>query len=164
MNRLQNKVVLITGASSGIGRAAALRFAQEGARVVCADLRRELLPNGFESVQTPTDELIRENGGQAIFVPCDISDEKAVEAAFAAAVDAFGRLDVLVCNAGIYYVGQMIHETPREILERTIDVNIKGTWFCCQNAVRQFLKQHSKGTIVINASSSAVNPYPVQAV
>jgi NAD(P)-dependent dehydrogenase (short-subunit alcohol dehydrogenase family) len=95
--RLQDRIALITGASSGIGRATAILYASEGAKLVCADLNegtwREAAPS--DESNGPTHERIQQAGGEAIFVMCDVSDPKSVEAAVAAAVEKFGRLDIV---------------------------------------------------------------------
>jgi NAD(P)-dependent dehydrogenase (short-subunit alcohol dehydrogenase family) len=97
-DRLLNRIALITGSSSGIGRATALAYSREGAKVVCADLTegtwRENAPN--DESNGPTHQRIQESGGQAIFVKCDTTDPKQVEAAVEAAVKEWGRLDIMV--------------------------------------------------------------------
>lgn len=97
--RLANKVTIVTGSSSGIGRAIALRYANEGAKVVCADLAPQ--PNANEENLTYTHDLIKQNGGEAIFHATDVSSAAQVEAVVRAAVDTFGRLDVYAIHPGI---------------------------------------------------------------
>lgn len=94
--RLLNKVAIVTGSSSGLGRAIAIVYAREGARVVCADLRPESRPHIREETAINTDELIRKNGGSAIFVPTDVGDAKEMDNLVHSAVSEFGRLDVYV--------------------------------------------------------------------
>lgn len=88
--RLQNKIAIVTGSSSGIGRAIALRYASEGAKIVCADLA----PHSNDETLTATHELIKQNGGEAIFQATNVSDATQVEAVVRSAVETYGRLDV----------------------------------------------------------------------
>lgn len=94
--RLLNKVSIVTGSSSGLGRAIAIAYAREGARVACADLRPESRPHIREETTINTDELIRRNGGSAIFVPTDVGNSKNMQHLVESAVSEFGRLDVYV--------------------------------------------------------------------
>ena len=96
--RLHEKVAIVTGSSSGMGRAIATAFSNEGARIVCVDLRPEARPEIPEEATIPTHELLRKQGGQAIFVRTDVSSESDFEAAVEAAVKEFGRLD-MYCTA-----------------------------------------------------------------
>ena len=163
MDRLLGKVAVITGASSGFGRETAKLFAKEGAKVVCSDIRPDMDPNNFDEDKTPTHEAIIRDGGEAVFVPCDISDQEQVKNLFAKAVEAFGQIDILFANAGIFRAGVVTHRQPIEWMDDCYRINIRGTYMCCQEAVAQFLKQKSKGSIVITCSTSNLNPYPIQA-
>lgn len=118
MGRLEGKVALITGASSGFGRAMALRFGAEGARVVCADLVREMDPKDYSNKAGNTDEEICKAGGEAVYTTCDITNEEQVYASVQKAVDAYGRLDIIVCNAGVLLAGKMMADTPVEWLDK----------------------------------------------
>lgn len=170
MGRLQDKVVLITGASSGFGRESAKRFASEGAKVVVADLRENPLAGGFEDdAQLTTVEAIRAAGGEAVFVTCDVTDADQVEAAVAAAVESFGRLDIMFNNAGIYRGGKLMDEFTADDLYACFDVNVKGSFFGTQSAVRQFRKQERdgkglRGTIVNLVSTAGLQGHPMQSV
>ncbi len=133
--RLADKVAIVTGAASGIGRAIARRFAEEGAKVMLADLRHDPREGG-----RPTRDLILEAGGEAAFVEADVSDWAAVDALVAATVERFGRLDVMVNNAAIS-TGQRLTETSEEDWDRVMAVNLKGVFFGCKRAVLQMLSQ-----------------------
>ncbi len=133
--RLADKVAIVTGAASGIGRAIARRFAEEGAKVMLADLRHDPREGG-----RPTRDLILEAGGEAAFVEADVSDWAAVDALVAATVERFGRLDVMVNNAAIS-TGQRLTETSEEDWDRVMAVNLKGVFFGCKRAVLQMLTQ-----------------------
>lgn len=137
--RLADKVAIVTGAASGIGRAIARRFAEEGAKVMLADLRYDPHEGG-----RPTRDLIREAGGEAAFVEADVSDWAAVDALVAATVERYGRLDVMVNNAAIS-TGQRLTETSEEDWDKVMAVNLKGVFFGCKRAVLQMLTQAPRG-------------------
>ncbi|MHB8503660.1 MAG: SDR family oxidoreductase [Candidatus Acidiferrales bacterium] len=143
---LQNKVALVTGGTSGIGRDASVLFAKAGAKVVVAG-RREA--EGNETV-----ELIRAAGSQGLFVKTDVSRAAEVQALVQKTVEKFGRLDVAFNNAGIEGSWEPIIEQSEEDWDRTIDINLKGTWLCLKYEIRQMLKQGGGGAIV-NMSSVA---------
>lgn len=144
---LQGKVGLITGAGSGIGREAALRFAREGARVVVSDINASA---GAETV-----ELVKAAGGEAVFVRCDVARGPEVEALVAGAVAAFGRLDCAFNNAGVEGDTRATTITcTEENFDLNINVNLKGVWWCMKYEIEQFLRQASPGAIV-NTSSLA---------
>ncbi|MFO1147464.1 MAG: glucose 1-dehydrogenase [Alsobacter sp.] len=150
MALLDGKVAIVTGASSGIGRAIARRFAAEGAQLVVADVRRDPKEGG-----EPTDELIVRDGGSAIVVETDIADGTAVQRMVASCVDQFGRLDVLVNNAATYTSTTLLQTTPED-WARVIGVNLTGVFLCCQAAVRQMLLQDPADGVrgrIINISS-----------
>jgi glucose 1-dehydrogenase len=154
--RLDGKVAVVTGASSGNGRGIALRLAAEGAAVVCADLQPESARADVDG-GAPTDEAIRAAGGEALAVRCDVADGADVEALFAAALDAFGRVDVVVPNAGIS--PQPATELPEEdfdVYSRTVRVNQDGTWWTCREACRIMREGGEGGRIVLLASVAAV--------
>lgn len=127
--RLSGRVSMVTGASSGIGRAIALAFAAEGSAVVLADVRREPVEGGV-----PTDEEIAARGGEAVFMPTDLAVEGDVEGLAAAAVARFGSLDVLVNNAATY-VGKPLLETSSEEWDLVLAVNVKSVFVLCRAAV-----------------------------
>lgn len=147
MNRLTGRGAIVTGGASGIGRACAIRLAREGARVVIGDVRDE---GAAETV-----DLVRAEGGEAIAVHCDIGDEDQVAAMTAKAVEAYGRLDVLVANAGIS-TRSPLHELSLTDWNRVLRVNLTGTFLCARAAVRQMLAQGHGGSIVTIGSVQSV--------
>jgi len=149
MGRLDNKVAIITGASSGIGRAIAIGFAREGVRVVCSDIRKDARPEGYETDrQKDTDEVIRAGGGDALFVRADVTRGQDMADLVKNAVDRYGRLDIMVNNAGVFTRLAPIHEKTEEEYDFTMNVNAKGVWNGCQQAIRQFLRQGDGGKII----------------
>jgi NAD(P)-dependent dehydrogenase (short-subunit alcohol dehydrogenase family) len=147
--RLPDKVCLITGGGSGIGRASAVLFAREGALVAVADVDTA---GGEETVR-----LARADGGRATFVPADVTRPEDMERAVAEAV-AFGgrqRLDVMFNNAGIGFVGA-VDETGPDDWERVMAVNVRGVFLGCRAAVRQMKAQGGGGSIINMSSAIAV--------
>ena len=144
-------VAVVTGASSGIGRAIARRLASDDARIVIADLRRE--PRDRESDgDTPTDQLIIEAGGEAAFVRADVTLRSDMEAVAAAAATDFGGLDIWVNNAGIWHGHRTILEETQQEFDSTMDINIKGVWLGCRAALRHMVPAGTGGSIVNIAS------------
>ena len=151
---LEGKICLITGSGGGLGREAALLFAKEGARLVVNDVS--------ESGGNETVAAIGGAGGEAIFVPGDVSDDAQVKALFDAAVGHYGRLDVSYQNAGIMHpddAGPV--DTPLEVWSRVIEINLKGVFLCCRHAIPKLLD--SGGGSIINVASfvavmGAANP------
>jgi NAD(P)-dependent dehydrogenase (short-subunit alcohol dehydrogenase family) len=141
---LEGKVGLVTGGTSGIGRATALLFAKAGAKVVVAG-RRE--PEGNETV-----ELVRAAGGDGLFVRADVSKASEVEALVQKTVEKFGRLDIAFNNAGIEGVWVPIIRQSEEDWDRTININLKGVWLCLKYEIRQMLK-HGGGGAIVNMAS-----------
>ncbi len=135
--RLQNKTAIVTGSSSGIGQAIAQRFLAEGAKVVFSDL--------------VLDESIKQYGEQATFVPCDVADSAQVKNLVQAAVEKFGRLDIMVNNAGIGSFGD-ITELTDEAWQKVIAVNLSGVFYGLRAAAQQMKEQKIAGSI-INLSS-----------
>ncbi len=141
---LHGKVGIVTGGTSGIGREAAVLFAKAGAKVVVAG-RRET--EGKETI-----DLLRATGGEGLFVKADVSLAADVRALVQKTVEAFGRLDIAFNNAGIEGNWIPIAEQSEEDWNRTIDINLKGTWLCLKYEIQQMLKQGGGGAIVNMAS------------
>lgn len=141
--RLENRVVLVTGAGSGIGKASALAFAEEGAKVVVEDL---VVEAGEETADT-----IIEAGGAATFIRADVSKAVEVEEMVNKTVAIYGRLDCAYNNAGVAVSPQLTPDTAEEDWDRVMNVNLKGVWLCMKFEIPAMLKQ-GKGAIV-NASS-----------
>jgi NAD(P)-dependent dehydrogenase (short-subunit alcohol dehydrogenase family) len=156
MGLVNNKIALITGAAAGIGRATALKFASEGAKVVASDVN----VNGGEE----TVDLIKKAGGEAIFVKSDISQSADVKAMVAKTVETYGRLDCACNIAGILGKSAPLIEQTEEDFDRVIAVNQRGTFLCLQAEIEQMLK-NGGGTIANVASiaglvgSAGISPY-----
>lgn len=148
MKRFEGKVALVTGGGSGIGRAACLAFAREGARVVINDIRAE---GGEETLR-----LVREAGGEGIFVQADVSKAAEVEAMVQKAVDTCGRLDCACNNAGIGEPLRRMHKTSEDNWDRVMDTNLKGVYLCMRAEIPRMLKQ-GKGAIVNTASLAGLH-------
>lgn len=143
--RLDGRAAVVTGAASGIGRACALDLARAGARVVVSDLERAA-EGGDETVR-----LVREAGGEARFVACDVSDGADVLRLVEATVAAFGRLDALVSNAGVGGALAPAADYTEEEWDRVIGVNLRGVWLCMKHAIPVMLEQG--GGAIVNVAS-----------
>ena len=142
--RFQDKVALVTGGNSGIGRAACIAFGAEGAKVIIAARRENL---GLEVV-----ELIKKEGGEAVFVKTDVTKPEEIDNLFKAALDKYGRLDCAVNNAGVSSAAmrRMINTTIED-WDWTMNTNLRGVWLCMKHEIRQMLTQGA-GSIVNTAS------------
>ena len=146
MDRLRGKVAVVTGSSSGNGRAISLALAREGAALICSDIRKSALEGGYEAdLKVDTDDLIREEGGQAEYLQADTRRAEEVQALVDRAVAAHGRLDVMVNNAGVFTDLHTIVDETEEQYDFTMDVNVKGVWLGCKAAITQMLKQDVEG-------------------
>ena len=143
MKKLENKIVFITGGNSGIGKAAALEAAREGATIVVADLAT------IDHSKTIAE--IKAIGGKCMFVPIDVTDVESVKTAITKTVAEYGRLDVAFNNAGIGGVYSGIHDMPEATWDRLIAVNLTGQFYCVKYELQQFLKQG--GGVIVNMSS-----------
>lgn len=140
--RLLNKVAIVTGAARGIGQATAVKFAQEGAKVVVCDLDQAQV----EAVAAD----ISKSGGQAIGIKLDVTNRENVAAMVRSVMDKYGRIDVLVNNAGIVMDAQLKKMTDEQF-DKVIDVNLKGTYNCARAVVDIMIAQ--QGGVILNASS-----------
>jgi len=144
--RVEGKVALVTGGASGIGRATALTFAREGAKLVVADMNAD---GGHQTVH-----MITENGGEATFVQVDVTSASAVEAMISKTVETYGRLDCAHNNAGI--AGGLRARTadyPEDRWHQVIAVNLTGVWLCMKYEIPQML--HQGGGTIVNTASAA---------
>lgn len=164
-NRLKNKVAIITGSSSGIGRGIAIAYAAQGAKVIVSDIHEQPNQGGFEDdLQLPTAVAIEKAGGQAYFVACDVTKQDQVVNLVEQSVRQYGELDILVNNDGIFRAGKLAHEFSVEDLDACWDVNVKGSWFGAQEAIKVFLKQGRGGNIVNIVSTAGLQGHPKQSV
>ena len=145
--RLEGYVTIVTGAASGIGKATAIRFAQEGAKVTCVDIDGD----GVTAVAKAI-------GGDAFAVQADIADPEQVKAYTDGTVERWGKLDVAFNNAGVNLPG-VFHEVPDEVIDRTLDVNVKGTMYGCRYAIPYMLEQ-GKGSLINTTSVNGIVAEP----
>ncbi|MHA1784259.1 MAG: SDR family NAD(P)-dependent oxidoreductase [Candidatus Helarchaeota archaeon] len=141
---VKKKIVVLTGAASGIGRSTAILFAQEGATLVLSDIQDE---EGQKTL-----DLVKKEGGEGIFLHCDVSKTDDVKKMIDTTIEKYGRIDVLINNAGVVRVGT-VDTFPDEDYELLINVNLKGTYFCCKHAIPHLKKQ--KEGVIINLASVA---------
>jgi len=149
--RLKDKVAVITGATSGIGRATALLFAKEGAKVVVVGRRR--ITEGKQVVAS-----IEKNGGQALFVQTDVSQEEEVKAMVSKTQEVFARIDILFSNAGIL-IPKNVTDMTSEEWDHLIRVNVRSAFLCCKYVV-PIMKEGDGGSIVIDSSVNALMAEP----
>lgn len=151
-HQLVGSVALVTGGAAGIGKAAALAFAREGAKVVIADLK---VDEG-----SAVAHAIEESGGKAIFVNADVSRADDVQELIKETVAAFGRLDCAFNNAGIEGRLATTSECTEENFDRVIAVNLRGVWLCLRHEIQQMLRQGGGGTIVNMSSVAGLVGFP----
>jgi len=140
--KLKDRTAIVTGGASGIGRQTCIDFAEEGVNVVIADINEE----GANQVA----KEIADKGGKAIVMKCNVTSTEEVKATVNKCMDAYGRVDILVCNAGILR-DNMIHKMPEDDYDLVLDVNLKGYWRFCKEAV-PIMKKQRYGKIVMIAS------------
>ena len=150
MELLNEKVAFITGGASGIGKATALKFAQEGAFIGLADMQQD------EGEKAKAE--IEQAGGNAIFVECDVSDANAVHAAIEATVERFGKLDIVFANAGINGVWTPLEELQPDEWNKTIAINLTGTYLTVHYAIPH-LKKAGGGSILITSSVNGTRTF-----
>jgi NAD(P)-dependent dehydrogenase (short-subunit alcohol dehydrogenase family) len=144
-DRFTGKVALVTGAASGIGRATALAFAAEGARVAILDRTAVALRE--------TEAALKQAGGEVLAIACDVSIPEQVEAAVAQVVERFGRLDIAFNNAGVENKATPLHEIELQEWDRILNINVRGTFVCMKHEIAQMVRHG--GGVVVNTSSGA---------
>jgi NAD(P)-dependent dehydrogenase (short-subunit alcohol dehydrogenase family) len=142
--RLQDKVAVITGAGSGIGRATAILFSREGAKTIIVDID--------EKTGQATVDMIKEKGREALFVPTDITDSFKIKFMVTRVIETYGKLDVLVNNAGLLTTGNVI-DIDEGQWDKIMDVNLRAAFLCCKYCLPEMIKKG--GGVVINVSSEA---------
>ena len=152
--QLEGKVAIVTGASRGIGKAIALGFAVQGATVAAAARSVTQTKKNLPGTIHETVAAILDQGGKALAVPCDVSDEASVNAMVEQVVDGFGRVDVLVNNAGVAF-GQEVLDTPLKRWDVVLKVNLTGAFLCAKAVLPHMIRQG--GGSIINISSLAAN-------
>lgn len=152
--RFEGKTALVTGAASGIGRATALAFAREGASVVVADVATDL--------NEQTAQMIREEGGHALGVTCDVTSDHDVRAALDALVGEFGRLDVAFNNAGVEQPVKPLTDITEDEWDRVVGISLKGAYTCMKYQIPLMLR-HGGGAIVNTSSGAGVKGFKGQA-
>jgi len=171
MYQLEGKTAIITGSGrkSGIGEAIAYRLAEEGCKIVITDLGTPQGESFGKEHIGSTGEMeeivsnIKSKGGEAIAVPCDIRYEAEVEKLMAAAVAAFGSVDMLVNNAGVGYLMEPFEEFKESSWDAVLSVNLKGAFLCSKHAARQMIAQGKGGSIINVASQAAKSGFPYAA-
>jgi 3-oxoacyl-[acyl-carrier protein] reductase len=149
--KLRDKVALITGSGSGMGRESAILFSREGAKVCVVDV------DEIKGEQTV--DIIKKNGGEAISVKADVSVAIDSERMVKETVETFGRLDILFNNAGILMPMTLAEEVSEKLWDRVVDINMKGIFLGCKYAI-PIMKKQAGGVIINTASVSAVRPRP----
>lgn len=150
--RLKDKVAIVTGGGAGIGEAIALKYAQEQAKVVVAEINPE---RGNSTIQA-----IRKEDGEGIFVPTDVSSEVQVKGLVKTTMERYGRIDILVNNAAILisHGDTRAHELTNEVWDRTINTNLRGYWLCAKYTIPHMIAQ-GKGTIIFVASRTGIRGF-----
>jgi NAD(P)-dependent dehydrogenase (short-subunit alcohol dehydrogenase family) len=152
--QFKEQVVLVTGAAAGIGKAAAVAYAAQGAKVILADIDK----NGEQVAQ----ELCAQ-GYKAVFHACDVSSSESVAALFATIQDSFGRLDIAFNNAGIDIETSKLADGSEDVFDKIMDINVKGVWLCMQHEIQSMLKTGG-GAIVNTASVAGLGAAPKMSI
>lgn len=150
---LKDKVAVITGGSSGIGRSIALLFGQEGARLVIGDIREEPREGG-----KPIHQEIIDQGGEAVFQKADVTKLDDLKVLMNKAVETYKSLDILVNSAGVFMM-KPITEVSEEEYDRLMTINVKGTYFAAKFAAELMLKNNTKGSIINLSSIAGINGF-----
>ncbi|MBD2496011.1 glucose 1-dehydrogenase [Nostoc sp. FACHB-280] len=150
MKSLANKVALVTGGTSGIGRTTAIAFAEAGAKVAVVGRRAE---EGNETLS-----LIHQAGSEGLFIKADVAQEADIQATIAAVVDKFGKLDIAFNNAGMLGQNAVLAEQTEQNYDKVFGVNVKGVFLCMKHEISQMLAQGNGGAIVNTASINGFRP------
>lgn len=147
MNRLRDKVVIITGGSGGIGSAVTKLFLEEGAKVMLVDLKKETLEEITNSIKSPN----------LAYSVADVSQSKDTEHYVKNTLETFGKIDILFSNAGIEGTSKPLTEYPEETFDKVIGINLKGVWLSCQHVIP---KMNDGGSIIISSSVAGLKGFP----
>ena len=153
MKRFVNQVAVVTGAANGIGKASALRFAEEGAKVACLDLNQDMNEVVAEECRVHT--------GDSMALVCNVTDAENIQEVISQIVDKWGRIDIMVASAGIY-TGSPLAEVPLEQWQRTIDINLTGV-FLSNQAVAPLMMEQGSGSIINVSSMAGKTSFPASA-
>ncbi|MGL4951375.1 MAG: SDR family NAD(P)-dependent oxidoreductase [Mycoplasma sp.] len=151
-NRFKDKVMLITGSATGIGRATAIRASKEGAKLILNDIKEEL---GIALAKE-----INEAGGQAIYINADLSIEANVKSLIDTGIEKFKRIDIAINNAGVMGQPSPVHLLDKEQMDFTMDNNFYSVFYCCKYELQHFVKNNIAGVIVNNASIAGITGLP----
>ena len=153
--KLKDKVAIVTGASRGLGRAIAVAYAREGAKVVVSARRQS--PTGLAGTVEETARAIRDAGGEVLSLSCDVTDEGQVEGMVRRTVEAFGRIDVLFNNAGVMSMGETIEDIEPDRWDQIMRINTRGPYLCCRAALSTMIADR-RGSIINVGSRAGNNP------
>jgi len=148
-NKMDGMVAIVTGASRGLGRAIAKEFAAEGAKVVVSARRSS--PTGLTGTAVETAQQIRDAGGEALALTCDVSDERQVMAMVGQTIDMYGKIDVLVNNAGVMVLGETLLDIAPNIWDLSVAANLKGPYLCSRAVLPTMIEQKSGSIINIGS-------------
>ena len=155
MKKMKDLVAIVTGASRGLGRAIAIEYARQGAKVVAS--ARPHSPTGLDGTVEDTAAAIRDAGGEVLSLACDVTDGEQVAEMVRRTVDAFGRIDVLFNNAGVMSMGETIEDIDPDRWDLIMQTNTRGPYLCCRAALPTMISQR-RGSIINVGSRAGNNP------